>query len=73
MTTTATVLLEKYGLLLTYQQLAEVLCRQPEGLRISLSQGRDDWARKVNGAKVRIGRRVLFRSAQIAEVIDGQV
>jgi hypothetical protein len=70
MRSTLDVLVNRYGLLLNYGQLAEVLGRQPQGLRISLSRPRDEWARRVNSAKVRFGRRVMFRSADIAQLID---
>jgi hypothetical protein len=71
MTTTYKELVERWGVLLDYQALSSVMHRSPEGLRLSLSQNRADWARQVNAAKVKIGRRVLFRTEQIANLIDG--
>jgi hypothetical protein len=68
---TLKALLERWGVLLTYESLGQVMNRSPEGLRLSLAQNRSDWARHVNQAKVKIGRRVLFRTEQIAALIDG--
>lgn len=72
MSETYRALIERYGVLLSYGQLAEVLGRQPDGLRISLARQRDEWTIRINAAKVRFGRRVLFRSADIAHLIDQQ-
>ena len=71
MSATYKVLVEKWGVLLDYHALSNVMHRSPDGLRLSLAQNRSDWARQVNSAKVKIGRRVLFRTAQIADLIDG--
>ena len=68
--TTEEVLLQRYGSpLLTIQQVAEVLDRSPEGLRISLA-GDGDVARRLRPAKVKIGRRVYWRASTLARVID---
>ena len=65
---------ERYGVLMSYDALARVMNRSSDGLRLSLSSGRatEDWVIKVNQAKIRIGRRILFRSVQIAAWIDEQ-
>ncbi len=63
-------LTERWGVLLDYQALSSVMHRSPDGLRLSLAQNRSDWARQINSTKVKIGRRVLFRTAQIAQLID---
>jgi hypothetical protein len=69
--TTEEVLLNRYGgsPLLSLIQLAEILHRSPEGLRITLS-GDNELARKLVPGKVKIGRRVYFRTAEIARFID---
>lgn len=72
MSETSKLLIERYGLLLTYTELAEVLGRSPDGLRISLSNPRDVWTQRLSLAKVRFGRRVLFRSADVGKLIDEQ-
>jgi hypothetical protein len=71
MSQTYRTLSERWGVLLSYEALGQVMDRSPDGLRLSLAQNRSDWAHRVNAAKVKIGRRVLFRTAQIAELIDG--
>jgi len=65
---TAEILVAKYGPLLTVVQLAKILDRSSEGLRISL-RSESDFARQVNAARVRLGRRVYFSSVKIAAVI----
>lgn len=72
MTTTLAALKERYSVLLTLNQLSEILDRSPDGLRISLSKSRADWARHINAAKVHIGRRIYFRADAIAQLIDKQ-
>ncbi len=68
--TTEEVLLQRFGSpLLTTQQVAEVLDRSPEGLRISLA-GQGEVANLLRPAKVKIGRRVYWRAATLARVID---
>ncbi|MBP0048843.1 DNA-binding protein [Marinobacterium sp. AK62] len=62
-------LLDRFGPLLSLPQLATVLDRSPEGLRISL-RSNNYWAAEINQAKLRVGRRVYFRTSQIAELLD---
>lgn len=71
MSTTYKTLVERWGVLLDYQALSSVMHRSPEGLRITLAQNRSAWSKQINSAKVKIGRRVLFRTEQIAALIDG--
>ncbi|MEX3556337.1 MAG: hypothetical protein VB131_07230 [Burkholderia gladioli] len=73
MTTTFSTLQERYSVLLTLEQLAEILDRSPEGLRISLTTSRSDWAKHINSARVHIGRRIYFRTEDIARLIDGEL
>ncbi len=61
-------LVNKYGPLLTTSQLAKVLNRSPEGLRISLRSS-SDWVSKVNSTRLRLGRRVYFRTIDIATIL----
>jgi hypothetical protein len=69
--TTEEVLLDRFGgsPLLSLIQLAEILHRSPEGLRMTLS-GDSELARKLLPEKVKIGRRVYFRTAAVARLID---
>ena len=58
-------LISQYGPLLTISQLAKVLDRSPEGLRISL-RSTNEWVDQINASRLRLGRRVYFRTAEIA-------
>lgn len=64
-------LLQRFGPLLSIAQLATVLDRSPDGLRISL-RTTNDWAQRINKARLKIGRRVYFRTSQIAEVFSDE-
>jgi hypothetical protein len=72
MSSTYKALVERFGILLNYAQLGEVLQRRPDGLRLSLCKARGEWTQRVGAARVRIGRRVLFDTAEIAKLIDEQ-
>lgn len=63
-------LIKSYGPLLSVAALATVLDRSPDGLRISLRSS-TDWALAINAAKFRLGRRVYFRTADIARLLSG--
>ncbi|MCQ3028559.1 DNA-binding protein [Pseudomonas tremae] len=55
--------------LLSLSQVAEILHRSPEGLRITMS-GDNEIARNLKPCRIKIGRRVYFRVAGIARFID---
>ncbi|MBN9329542.1 MAG: plasmid-related protein [Comamonas sp. SCN 67-35] len=61
----------QYGPLLSMAQLAKVLDRSAEGLRVSLRND-TEWARQLNAAKMKLGRRVYFRTAEIAKFLGGE-
>jgi hypothetical protein len=61
----------QYGPLLSMAQLAKVLDRSAEGLRVSLRND-TEWARQFNAAKMKLGRRVYFRTAEIAKFLGGE-
>lgn len=63
-------LTERYGPLLSTSQLADVLHRSAEGLRISLRSD-SEWTRRINAAKLKLGRRVYFKTVLISEVLGG--
>lgn len=67
---TENFLLEKYGPLLSLAQLAGLLHRSTDGLRLSLRQEDGELAAKFNPARKKIGRRVYFRAAILAPVLD---
>lgn len=64
-------LTKEYGPLLSVAQLAKVLDRSAEGLRISL-RTESVWSKPINAAKLKLGRRVYFRTAEVANVLSGQ-
>ena len=57
-------LLQRFGPLLSMAQLASVLDRSPDGLRISL-RATNEWAQRINKARLKIGRRVYFEPVRI--------
>ncbi|RJG14316.1 DNA-binding protein [Pseudomonas cavernicola] len=61
----------KYGPLLSLQELAEILHRSPDGLRIAL-RGEQAYAKKLNSTKVKIGRRIYFSTPAIARLISDE-
>jgi len=61
----------QYGPLLSIAQLAKVLDRSAEGLRVSLRND-TEWAKQLNAAKMKLGRRVYFRTAEIAKFLGGE-
>ncbi len=68
--TTEQMILDKYGPLLTLSNLAELLNRSPQGLRVSLATERTETRKLLHPAKIKIGRRTYFRTCDIAKVID---
>ncbi|WP_260292376.1 DNA-binding protein [Sedimenticola hydrogenitrophicus] len=64
-----TSLINRYGHLLTLAEVAEILKRSPDGLRVSLGRN-NEVSKKLNMGKKKIGRRVYFRVAAIAELIE---
>ena len=62
-------LIDRYGPLLTIAEVAKILKRTPDGLRVSLGR-ENEVSKKLNPAKKKIGRRVYFRVAAVAELIE---
>jgi len=70
MTTTEAILLSQFNTpLLSLEQVAQILDRSPDGLRITLS-GNSELARRLRPARKRFGRRVLFSVTELARFID---
>jgi len=70
MTDTETLLLRHFKTPLpTLEQVAQFLDRSPDGLRITL-RGDNEFARKLRPARMKIGRRVLFKVTELAKFID---
>ncbi|MDL2284751.1 hypothetical protein LJC19_06390 [Oxalobacter sp. OttesenSCG-928-P03] len=68
---TEQVLLEKYGPLLTMSVLAGMLNRTTDGLRWFL-RGNCEMSQKLKAARLKVGRRVYFRTIDISRIIDGE-
>ena len=66
------ILIKKYGLLISIAQLAELLNRSKNGLRISLQQN-SDVAEKFNPARIKIGRRVYFDAGTLASILSREI
>ena len=61
----------RYGILLSQSQLAELLGRTPGGLRCSLSYPSDQHTRDLKASGRKIGRRVYYPAAEVAQIIEG--
>jgi len=62
---------ERYGLLLSQTQLAELLGRTTGGLRYSLSYPSDHQTRSLKRCGRKIGRRVYYPATEVAQIILG--
>lgn len=60
-------LFEKYGYYITLKQLAELLNRSPEGLRVTMFH-QTPTAEKLRNARLRIGRSLYFNIKKVAEL-----
>jgi hypothetical protein len=61
---------DRYGPLLTLAQLARMLNRSADGMRMALRES-SPYAKRLNAAKVRIGRRIYFRTPDVAQILLG--
>jgi hypothetical protein len=64
-------LIRQYGPLISMAQLAKVLDRSPDGLRITLRTS-GEWVTRINAARIQVGRRVYFRTSEIAVALGGE-
>jgi len=62
---------ERYGLLLSQTQLAELLGRTTGGLRYSLSYPSDQQTRALKACGRKIGRRIYYPATEVAQIIIG--
>ena len=62
---------ERYGLLLSQTQLAQLLGRTTGGLRYSLSYPSDPQTRALKACGRKIGRRVYYPATEVARIIIG--
>lgn len=68
----ASILVQIYGPVMNIDQVAEILKRTPGGLRFTL-RGNCALATKLNPGRLKIGRRVLFKTLVVAAIIDSGV
>lgn len=69
---TRALLVDLYGPLLTYEQLAKILDRTAASLRTNLSRRDSASGQMLASARIRVGRRVYFSTERIGELLDGQ-
>ena len=62
-------LTERFGLLLSQTQLAQLLGRTTGGLRYSLSYPSDRQTRALKTCGRKIGRRVYYPAGEVAQII----
>ena len=64
-------LTERFGLLLSQTQLAELLGRTTGGLRYSLSYPSDASTHAIKACGRKVGRRVYYPASEVARIILG--
>lgn len=68
--TTEELLIKRHGILLNLEQCAALLNRKSaDSLRVAIS-GDTELARLLRPAKVKIGRRILFKASVLAQILD---
>ncbi|MEK0233841.1 hypothetical protein [Ralstonia pseudosolanacearum] len=63
------MLVSRYGVLLSLADCAALLNRSAEGLRVLLYKDLEI-SRKLRTARVKIGKRTLFKATELARIID---
>jgi len=72
MSTTAEFMMTKYGPLLSLTQLAALFDRSADGVRLSLLAD-NDFSRRIRPTKIKLGRRIYFKTELVAKVISGEI
>ncbi len=72
-TSLAQQITERYGLLISQSQLAELLGRPTGGLRYSLKYPSDPSTRALKACGRKVGRRVYYPASEVALIIAGPV
>jgi len=67
--TTEAWLIKNYGILMTMTDLAHLLDRSDDGIRITI-QGSSPLGGKLRAIKIKVGRRVHFKAKDIALLVD---
>ena len=64
-------LIKQHGPLLCINQLATILDRSPDGLR--MRQGSSgEWVNKINATRLRSGSRLYFPTVEVADVLGNR-
>lgn len=61
---------EKYGLLLSAEQLADLLGRSTNGLRFALTNSTDPTFLALRRCARKVGRRVYYPAPRVAQIIE---
>lgn len=68
--TTEEMLVERFGVLLDFGQVAELFKRRSaDSVRVAMS-GNTELARQLGPARVKIGRRILFKASVLGQILD---
>ena len=62
-------LIARFGLLMSMTDLADLLGRSPDGIRVSLYSD-TEVSRKLKPTMVKVGRRVYFRTLQVKDALS---
>ncbi|MCP4878355.1 MAG: hypothetical protein GY896_23115 [Gammaproteobacteria bacterium] len=62
-------LTERFGLLMSHTQLAELLGRSAGGLRYSLKHPSDPSTRALKGCGRKVGRLIYYPASEVAQII----
>lgn len=65
-------LINRFGPLMPLAGLANVLDRSPEAVRMYL-RSNNELARHINTSKLKVGRRLYFRTSEVAQCLSGHV
>ncbi len=64
-------LIDRFGPLMPLAGLATLLDRSPEAVRMFLRSD-SELASRINTAKLKVGRRLYFRTAEVAQFLSNQ-
>lgn len=65
------LLLNRYGVLLSMTDCAALFGRSANGFRIMVASRSSGIAEQLSPAKIKIGRRVMFKTSEIAKILEG--
>lgn len=63
-------LVDRFGPLMPLNGLASLLDRSPEAVRMFL-RSNSELAQRINTAKLKVGRRLYFRTLEVAQFLSG--